>query len=302
MANDILNKLQAEYAEKRNAVITQSEVAITKLVQEDDNLAKLYTSWKQAELDYIKAKHYNKKASDSLVKKAFDSFSAYLKSKHIDWKDLQPHFQCPKCEDKGIIGGKYCQCFLAKYKQLNSDINEVNPEHNFKTSKHGSLSTKGIGQIYEKLQLWCEHYPDSKIKNINLLGNTGSGKSYLLECIANALLEKGLSVQYTTAFNLNNQSKLYHYQKPNTVDRFLDADVLIIDDLGSEPIINNVTIEYLYTILNERLVHHKATAVSSNLNAQQIIERYGERVYSRLFNKQLSLNILFDGKDNRTGI
>ena len=89
--------------------------------------------------------------------------------------------------------------------------------------------------------------------------------------------------------------------KASEIQNYIDADILLIDDLGSEPVLKNVTVEYLYTILNERLVKNRATCISSNLDSPtKILDRYGERIYSRLANKLLSLNILFTGKDNRT--
>ena len=55
---------------------------------------------------------------------------------------------------------------------------------------------------------------------------------------------------------MNNLFLSYHTsfgaEKSSYLDTVLDPDVLVIDDLGTEPILKNVTLEYLYLILSER--------------------------------------------------
>ena len=76
--------------------------------------------------------------------------------------------------------------------------------------------------------------------------------------------------------------------------------LLLIDDLGTEPIMRNITIEYLFTLLNERMTRGQHTFLATNLNRTQIIEQYEERVASRLFDKTASVCIRLEGKDLRT--
>lgn len=301
---DIVKSLQAEYISKRNNAIVRADEKIVYRCRTDEKFNSLYTQWRQCEIDLLRSQHYNTKPTErrKLLDMVRGELEKYLKKTKETLTDYEPKFECAICNDSGVVGGKYCECFTNKYKSMLSNLTDVDSGHTFEVSRHDELDTHNISTIYDKVKLWCDRYPDSKVRNINLLGYTGTGKTYLLECIANAMVQKGLSVQYTTAFNLNNQCKLYHFSKPNELDKFISADVLLIDDLGSEPVINNVTIEYLYVILNERLLHKRATCISSNLDVMKILDRYGERIYSRMFNKQLALNILFEGKDNRTQV
>ena len=75
--------------------------------------------------------------------------------------------------------------------------------------------------------------------------------------------------------------------------------MLIVDDLGTEPIFKNVTKEYLYLLLSERSRLNKLTVISTNLGPQELMNRYNERIFSRLFNKRESLNYQINGKDIR---
>ena len=70
-------------------------------------------------------------------------------------------------------------------------------------------------------------------------------------------------------------------------------------DLGTEPMMRNITVEYLFLLLNERMEAGLSTMVTTNLTPAQIQERYGERVCSRLFDRLSALTIKLEGKDLR---
>ncbi|MDR0475646.1 MAG: hypothetical protein LBH43_18490 [Treponema sp.] len=68
---------------------------------------------------------------------------------------------------------------------------------------------------------------------------------------------------------------------------------MIIDDLGTEPIIKNVTFEHIYNITNERMVNKRAFIITTNLDQNTIIERYDERIARRILAKENSTLIEF---------
>ena len=61
----------------------------------------------------------------------------------------------------------------------------------------------------------------------------------------------------------------------------------------------NITIEYLNTLVEERLRRGRHTGVSTNLTPGQLSERYGERIASRLLSPALCDVLGFQGKDLR---
>ena len=130
---------------------------------------------------------------------------------------------------------------------------------------------------------------DKKRDNLLLLGNTGVGKTFLANCIARELLDKGHTVIYLTSFRLFDILEKYKfgkdedstYEAANQFEYILDCDLLIIDDLGTE--LNNAfTNSQLYLIINERLLRHKSTVISTNLSLNNINTSYGERIFSRI--------------------
>ena len=60
---------------------------------------------------------------------------------------------------------------------------------------------------------------------------------------------------------------------------------LVIDDLGTEPMLKNISIEYLMAVLNHRSAKKLPYAVATNLTMAQLMERYGERIVSRLMDR-----------------
>ena len=62
----------------------------------------------------------------------------------------------------------------------------------------------------------------------------------------------------------------------------------------------NITVEYLFTLLNERIAAKRHTVVATNLSPVQLQERYGERVSSRLLDRAVCGAIQLKGKDLRT--
>ena len=109
-------------------------------------------------------------------------------------------------------------------------------------------------------------------------------------CIAQEMLRQGKTVLYQTAPILLESIIDYKMSKnKNSIDNIyksiLEADLLIIDDLGTESL-NSMKLSELFTILNTRILNlnHKPTKtiISTNLNINDIFNNYEERIGSRI--------------------
>ena len=109
-------------------------------------------------------------------------------------------------------------------------------------------------------------------------------------CIAGELLKKGKTVLYQTApvllesvinFKMSKQKDTSN----NIYKSVLEADLLIIDDLGTESL-NSMKLSELFTILNTRILNLNnkitKTIISTNLNINDIFKNYEERIGSRI--------------------
>ena len=140
------------------------------------------------------------------------------------------------------------------------------------------------------------------VKNVVMCGASGTGKTYLAKCIAKQLVLRGYTTLFASSFDLNNmflEEHLSSAEQKGSLQNLIDLDCLIIDDLGTEPMRKNVTKEYLLLLLNERLSKDKATIITTNLSPEQVLLRYDERIFSRIFNKRNTLILQFNGKNNR---
>jgi len=267
----------------------------------------VYSQIRQLNFNIAKKEFLNKPTSEDkkLLKTCEAKQEEILKKLNLTKQDLLPKYSCKLCEDTGVVGDKFCKCF---YEKLNKEIIanigiNICEGHTFENANF-TLFDNGekIKNIYKKIENWCDKIQETKYKNLLLCGDTGVGKTYIVESICNKLIKKEMVVNYYTAFALNDLFLKYRTtfseNKSGILDDVLNCDVLIIDDLGTEPNIKN-TEEYFYLLFNERMIKNKTTIVTTNLNLDQIMLRYGERTFSRLVNKTSSLLIKIENSDLR---
>ena len=295
----LLNEVKLSYQQKRLRAEAECNELIENLSQ-DTTFAELYKSYNSAQLKMLRAEYEAQKLkleqdANSLKTK----LEKYLSNKNLNLASLSPKYECPICNDRGIVNGKLCNCLKKeltnrKNRMLNSDLT-------FKTFADCNLSimSKEDIKVKEFLEKWCNSYPNISKININLMGAPGSGKTFMMQCVASQLIKADKTICYKTAFEFNELARLYHSNKDFSFSDLLTAEVLFIDDLGSEPIINNVTKKYLYNLINTRQTHSRPTIITTNLNLNDLLDRYDERIFSRLANKNLSLNINLTGQDKR---
>ena len=129
-----------------------------------------------------------------------------------------------------------------------------------------------------------------------LMGPVGTGKSYLAQCIANAAQDHGHTAVVVSSFELNQTFRFGHEREAALCD---SVDLLVIDDLGTEPLWNNVTVEGLLGIVSSRLARRRGLVITTNHTPQELIDRYGERLFSRLTDRERAFAVQVPGRDLR---
>ncbi|HPG92111.1 MAG TPA: ATP-binding protein [Clostridia bacterium] len=211
-------------------------------------------------------------------------------------KDLQPAYFCPKCSDTGFYGKTECQCLKNILTELLVEDSQV-----FFASSLESVDSKNQKAYYFAKE-FCDKYPNVARKNIILSGKTGTGKTYLASAIARSLMEKQIPVLFLTANSLSKKLLDIFLSKENSdilEDILTQQDVLVIDDLGSEPMRKNVTVEYLLSLLNDRALSGKTTIITTNLDFKDLQNRYGERFMSKLADDKNYYRIEMTDSDKR---
>ena len=124
----------------------------------------------------------------------------------------------------------------------------------------------------------------------------------MCNCIAKALLDKNKIVIYQTAFKILETIEDHRFRRGESqfnnedYNLLFDADLLIIDDLGTE-VTNTFTNAETFNIVNTRIIKGKKTIISTNLTPKQITETYSDRIFSRVYEKFIPLK--FYGPDLR---
>lgn len=230
---------------------------------------------------------------------------------------LEQQYHCEKCKDKGYIGAKMCSCFedilkQSAYSQLGatSQMRECSFDnfslHFYPASPSdasGIIPRDRMAQILEHCKQYAKGFTPCS-ESLLMLGHTGLGKTHLSLAIASAITDRGYGVMYTPVQKLIDKLESDKFSRDshdreqyiNSLDFVLECDLLVLDDLGTE-FYTQFTASVLYNIINSRLVENKPTIISTNLEIQQIEEKYSQRMVSRLV---CSYKVLkFHGKDIR---
>ncbi len=224
----------------------------------------------------------------------------FLKSHGYPKNYLEPLYNCEFCKDTGYVNGKKCTCFrqmAAKLFMQDDKVRAMPLKANFKNFRldiyrdtplpDGRSPRDRAEYALSKSLAFVDNFNQTRA-NLLISGSTGTGKTFLAGCIAHELIEAGYSLAFVTAFNFFDilQKNTFHRKETDEsdlslADYFLDCDLLILDDLGTE-FINTFTIGRLFTYINERLVRRKSTIISTNYTMKDIRAAYSERVFSRL--------------------
>ena len=121
--------------------------------------------------------------------------------------------------------------------------------------------------------------------NLLFVGGTGLGKTFLSACIARAVADRGYSVVYETAghlFSKMEQAKFGGSEDARKeIQKYNECDLLILDDLGTEMTTSFVQ-SALYQLVNGRMIAGRSTIISTNLAPEELGQRYGAAILSRI--------------------
>jgi DNA replication protein DnaC len=97
-------------------------------------------------------------------------------------------------------------------------------------------------------------------------GPNGTGKTHLAAMIGLWAMQRGVLVRFSTMQGIINEVKAWYGSKDriNPLDRYINAKLLIVDDIGSERATEN-TQDVTLTLVNERMNAKRPTIYTSNI-------------------------------------
>ena len=145
---------------------------------------------------------------------------------------------------------------------------------------------RNMSGIFGYAKTYAEEFDPARSRNLLLMGGTGLGKTHLSSSIARRVIERGFDVFYVTAINMVSDFEAEQFGNHRGVrgeftDKYFDCDLLILDDLGTE-LTNQFTVSCLYNVLNMRINRRLPTVISTNLMQNELMQKYSERITSRI--------------------
>ena len=310
-------RLEAEYEKKRADALRARDAREAQAETLDPEIGRLrgalYARFAEAAHASLAGPEAAKAQSEAL-RSAIVSLRREIKNRlnalglPEDFLDIR--HECPDCRDTGWLDDYRripCTCRLRREAELLME------------NAGGKRAWRGFDEFDERLypteeqkkqgmaaralcEAFADRFPDTEKPNLLLVGESGLGKTFLLEAIAQRVSARRLPALSISAFRMLEAMRAYHFGQPGEGEAFrrlVDCDLLLIDDLGTEPLLNNITIEYLFTLLSERGAARRHTVIATNLLPGDLMARYGERVMSRLLDKGLCTAVRLTGADLR---
>ena len=310
-------QLLREYDARQLKAVREYRYRVKKIEEEIPELVSIDSRIAELSVDMavmrIRGKEFDRSALEEEKKALVLRRRELLEQAGYSEQDLQPRYQCEKCRDTGFIDGRECSCFRTEIISLlydQSNIREILERENFSTcdlryyrkdplpEENGESPFSIAKKAFEYAVDFVKHF-ESSSDNLFITGATGTGKTFLCNCIAKEILDKGYPVIYLSAvklFGILAGNAFGSRSQERSDEDLFSCDLLIIDDLGTE-YANSFTQSAFFNCINERLLRHKHTIISTNLSIEQIRTNYSERVFSRIAEKYKFIKLL--GEDIR---
>ena len=313
---DILSSYQQIRMRNMNTELARKQEIYDRLPRIKEIDDRIATSYLDVAKDRIRGIHRDKDELRRHKAQLEDEKRSLLVSSGYPDDYLEPIYSCRICMDTGYVDGSMCSCLKQQvinelYEQ--STIKHILEKENFDTfsldyysrdkdGRHPFSPYENASNILTRCQRFVDEFEQSR-PGILIYGGTGLGKTFISNCIAKALLDKGHTVLYLSSINLfdniladvimnHNHSR----EKELTYNYIYNCDLLIIDDLGTE-ITNTFVQSQLFEIINTRRNKSLSTLISTNLSKNQLQDRYSERTMSRIVADFIVFN--FYGDDIR---
>ena len=224
-----------------------------------------------------------------------------------DYIDIKYH--CPLCSDTGYVGIDMCKCLkreLVLCALESSGLSSLIRNQSFGTFSldyYQNSDRVNMTTVVNRMKGFAESFSPKNGESWLFIGPTGLGKTHISTAVAVELIKKGFDVVYESTQQIMTDYETVRFSSGYTSDRempdltrYTEADLLIMDDLGTE-MTTQYTISCLYNIVNTRINRNLSTIISTNLTQKELRERYSDRITSRLFGEYHP--VVFTGSDVR---
>ena len=149
-----------------------------------------------------------------------------------------------------------------------------------------AVSTPTVEKCRRYFISWDQMY--SKGIGMLLWGNTGTGKTFAASCIANALIDQGVSVMVTNFPRiLSGLTGVLGEEKNLYLDSLTKYKLLVIDDLGAERN-SSFGLEQVFSVIDTRYRNGQPTIFTTNLTLEEM-KNPASMEYRRIYERVLEM-------------
>ena len=313
MNREIMERLSENYRLQREKNAREEERRQEEVCAKDGQLAELITARRRMILDFCRSAVRDPGAEppEETMRRYNREIRERLRLNGFPEDYLEPVYRCPKCRDTGLMGDEErVQCDCARQMILNLADTVGTQEESFEAFDlnvfpenvpEGMEITQReeMRRIRDLAEAYADQFPAQQPRDLLLYGSSGLGKSYLLCCIARRLSERGMDVLLVSAYDVVRRMRDAFFGREDDTGEFYQADLLLIDDLGMEPMLENITLEQLFHLISVRRSRRLPVVISTNLTMKELKARYSERIASRLLDSGLCRVVPIKGEDVR---
>lgn len=220
-------------------------------------------------------------------------------------------------DEKTIRVGCLCKCGKEKADQEQRDRERREFETRMERLRRDGITDPAYLQhtfaqddrrnpkVSDVCRRYVDNWDDMKAQNIGILfyGDVGTGKSFLACAIANALLERLVSVSVTNFPRiLNSLQGSFDDERQKRIDRLQHYSLLVIDDLGVERD-TSYSVEQVYNVVDTRARSGKPVIITTNLSIKDL-ENPSSLAYKRIYDRVLEMcpiRLRMVGESRRAG-
>lgn len=319
--SSILRQVQSIYSARQHEAKMRTRLVRERFLQEHPDIADMDSAVQEARWSILEAATLPDLADEERLnrEKTLESLEQdlenLLKEAEAFRMNANDIYQCTHCFDRGMIQENHVcpYCFgntlrsvldtldipvLAdetihfEGKKLEFFSDEIMQYKNLRTSPR-----KLMQQYYTAAESYCDHFPE-QLEDFYFSGSTGTGKSHLAACMANAVLQKGYIAIMLSELSVSEIiGKLRTLQrayspKPEEMNKaeeqyqlLLEADLLVLDDFGIGTVGLENPLAEIQKLLHERKLRNKATIFTSNVGVMDLRKVYDERLLSRILER-----------------
>ena len=226
---------------------------------------------------------------------------------------------CPLCggtgwkiiERGGLSGAEPCRCAGEARAEALQEGSGIPPNYvratldNFQIPQDNPIARTGLGTVLMQVRSFVREFPSTERPGLLLAGDTGTGKTHLAVAALKAIIDKGHEGVFFDYQNLLDRIRSSYDKTSGSSDKetyrsAMDAEVLLLDDLGSHRVTEWVE-DTVTSIVTYRCNHKKPLIATTNLSPddtgsiayttpggsdvhkKSLREAIGERARSRLF-------------------